>query len=901
MLKDVPYKVDTLKREQIREVHISSEDKLRNILEKAKECIIFIDKAGRILDVNRKTLDMFGYSKVELLGKHFIDLNVLSIKDIPKIVDEFSKIFGGEETTFEITIKNKHGHRIVLECSGSVIRTDGKRDGSMIILRDFTKEEQMQRVLRHSEERYRHLVESVKDVLYSVDKYGNITSVNKAVKTLLGLEPNELIGKNILELIPNEMMSKAKLSMDKIGHGENISTDISIIDKTGKLHEVEFSSTPIIKDYKVVGSQGIVRDITEQRQVEKKLKSSVEKFRIFFEYAPDACYLSTVEGTFIDCNKATEKLLGYKKNELIGKKILKIKLFTRHDIMKATKLLALNALGKPTGPDEFTIRRKDKTQRTIEMSTVPIKIEGKTVVLVTAHDITKWRNNEKALRESEEKYRNLFELAPDGITTFNRWGTITSVNPAFERLTGFSKKEVIGKNFTKIGTLRTREIPRYLKLFSDVLRGKEVPYFEFQYQQKDKTLRWAESHVGLLRKEGKLMGMLAYLRDITERKESERIIKENKRKFEQLFKSNPEAAVYFDENFNILDINTRFTYLFRYSLKECLGKHIDDLVVPKEKVKELKSLKRRIREGYVYHETMRKRKDDSLVQVSISSTPIRIEDKTMGYIALYSDITNRKQMEKKLKEYSESLEALVEEKTKELKNAERMAAMGEIAAMVGHDIRNPLTGIAGAVYYLKTKLDLTKDKNIKKMLEIIERNIEYSDKIVNDLLDYSRKIHLERTETTPQSIMMEILTSIQISKKIKIEDNTQHEPKMYIDVQKMKRIFNNLITNARDAMPEGGELTIKSRQWNDNVEFTFTDSGEGIPEELIEKIWVPLFTTKAKGMGLGLAICKRMVEAHGGSIFVKSKVGKGTTFTIRIPLKPVKSSEPIATPLVETV
>jgi signal transduction histidine kinase len=187
------------------------------------------------------------------------------------------------------------------------------------------------------------------------------------------------------------------------------------------------------------------------------------------------------------------------------------------------------------------------------------------------------------------------------------------------------------------------------------------------------------------------------------------------------------------------------------------------------------------------------------------------------------------------------------------------------------------------------------------MLEIIERNIEYSDKIINDLLDYSRKIHLERIETTPQSIMREILTSIQISKKIQVEDETQREPKICVDVQKMKRVFTNIITNAMDAMPEGGKITIKSRQWNDNVEFTFTDSGEGIPKEIIDKIWVPLFTTKAKGMGLGLAICKRMVKAHSGSIFVKSKVGKGTTFTIMIPLKPVKSSEPFATPLFETI
>lgn len=125
MLKDVPIKVDTMIREQIREVHISSENKLGNSLEKANKCIIYLDKAERILDVNRKTLDVFGYSKEEFLEKHFIDLNVLSIKDISKNVDKFSKIWDGKEVTLDLTIKNKHGPRMMLECSGSVNRADG--------------------------------------------------------------------------------------------------------------------------------------------------------------------------------------------------------------------------------------------------------------------------------------------------------------------------------------------------------------------------------------------------------------------------------------------------------------------------------------------------------------------------------------------------------------------------------------------------------------------------------------------------------------------------------------------------------------------------------------------------------------------------------------------------------
>jgi signal transduction histidine kinase len=152
-------------------------------------------------------------------------------------------------------------------------------------------------------------------------------------------------------------------------------------------------------------------------------------------------------------------------------------------------------------------------------------------------------------------------------------------------------------------------------------------------------------------------------------------------------------------------------------------------------------------------------------------------------------------------------------------------------------------------------------------------------------LDFSRKIHLEKDTTTPQSIIRNLLLSIQIPQDIHVEDRTQCYPMITIDIQKMKRVFTNIITNAIDAMPEGGKFIISSQEHEDHVDFRFTDTGEGIPPEIKEKIWIPLFTTKPKGMGLGLAICKKMVEAHEGSITMTSAIGKGTTFTIKIPLK----------------
>jgi signal transduction histidine kinase/putative methionine-R-sulfoxide reductase with GAF domain len=254
----------------------------------------------------------------------------------------------------------------------------------------------------------------------------------------------------------------------------------------------------------------------------------------------------------------------------------------------------------------------------------------------------------------------------------------------------------------------------------------------------------------------------------------------------------------------------------------------------------------------------------------------------------------------KLQEYADDLEVKVVERTRELKEAqslllksERLAAIGELAGMVGHDLRNPLTGIAGAAYYLKTKYGHEMDDKAKEMLGIIEKDIGYSNKIINDLLEYSREVKLELTESNPKAMTRDALSFVEIPENVQIVDLTGNKPKIEVDTDKLKRAFVNIIKNAVDAMPKGGKLTIKSRKSADHWEIAFSDTGTGITKCMLEKLWSPLFTTKARGMGFGLAICKRVVEAHGGKISVKSAIAKGTTFTITIPIHSPTTEEKV--------
>jgi len=218
---------------------------------------------------------------------------------------------------------------------------------------------------------------------------------------------------------------------------------------------------------------------------------------------------------------------------------------------------------------------------------------------------------------------------------------------------------------------------------------------------------------------------------------------------------------------------------------------------------------------------------------------------------------------------------------------ERLHAIAQLAAMVGHDLRNPLTSIASAAYYLRMKMGPEMGPKVKEMLDIIVKDVEYSNNIINDLSEYSRPITLALMETNPKSMVKEALALVNIPANVPVVDFTEDKPKIKVDTDKMKRVFVNIVKNAVEAMPEGGKLIIESREKKGKVEIAFTDTGVGMTKETLERIFTPLFTTKARGMGFGTAICKRIIEAHGGKISVESTVGTGTTFTFIIPIEPM--------------
>jgi PAS domain S-box-containing protein len=289
--------------------------------------------------------------------------------------------------------------------------------------------------------------------------------------------------------------------------------------------------------------------------------------------------------------------------------------------------------------------------------------------------------------------------------------------------------------------------------------------------------------------------------------------------------------------------------------------------------------------------------DDKMRYYEVESTRLPgFTSDEINLLIILRDVTKRKILEEKLrlyseqlKQYSEHLEDLVEERTKALREAERMAAIGEAAAMVGHDLRNPLQAMTNTLYLVKRLAASEKVEDRKEaagLLGKLNDSIQYMDKIVSDLQDYTRPVGADLVETSLADLVRTTVSNVKIPENVEVAMNVEDGlPNVKLDPALFRRVLTNLILNAIQAMPKGGKTTITSSRGDESFTVAVQDTGVGIAPENLEKVFKPFFTTKAQGQGLGLAVCKRLIEAQSGTITVTSQVQKGSTFTLTMPTK----------------
>jgi signal transduction histidine kinase len=287
----------------------------------------------------------------------------------------------------------------------------------------------------------------------------------------------------------------------------------------------------------------------------------------------------------------------------------------------------------------------------------------------------------------------------------------------------------------------------------------------------------------------------------------------------------------------------------------------------------------------ILHERAKKGIYERSVEISAFSCMVTVfmneSKEDLEKIASYNNVTK----------HARELEVKVKDIEGKLNFAERMAAIGETAAMVGHDIRNPLQSIVGELYLQKEDLTGLPDgeakRNLRESIRAIEENVFYIDKIVSDLQDYAKPIRIERRKVDVNQVISDALCLVPIPDNLKVEIYIEDNfPCLNGDHQMLQRALINLLNNAVQAMPSGGVLTISASVKFDKAEIIVEDTGVGIPNEIKDQLFKPLVTTKSKGQGLGLAVVKRLVEAQGGTVTFESEKWRGARFIILLPLEP---------------
>lgn len=551
-----------------------------------------------------------------------------------------------------------------------------------------------------------------------------------------------------------------------------------------------------------------------------------------------------------------------------------------------------------------------------------------------------------ALLENEERFSKVFNASPAAISISRvADGLLIDVNETYLKLFGFTRQEVIGHTSTELGIFTSpNERAELIQLLQQKgqVRNQERTFLT-------KTGKIIQTLISIekisVNREGYMVSTVI---DITERKKIEAQVafslqESQRREFEisSLLKASRAVLQYkdfqnsaraiFDACKELIGATAGYVALLSVDGKENEVLFLDagglPCTVDPSLPMPIRGLRARayttgkvaVENNFEKSEFMKFMPQGHVQLKNVLFAPLTIEHKVVGVIGLankpagFTDRDNQmalafgeiaslalsnsrtlemlEKSEKELKAHSEHLEALVEERANQLRNSERLAAIGATAGMVGHDIRNPLQAISSDVYLLKSDLASVPDgenkESMKESLEGIEENVEYVNKIVQDLQDFARPINPVVREVDVRKVLCEdALFRNGIPENISATCRVEKQSwKLITDPDLLKRILCNLVNNAIQAMPDGGKLDAYAFQEAGDTVFVVQDTGAGIPEAIRSKLFTPLVTTKPKGQGFGLAVVKRMTDALGGTITYESEVGKGAKFVVRLPPK----------------
>jgi PAS domain S-box-containing protein len=735
--------------------------------------------------------------------------------------------------------------------------------------------------LKESEEKFRAAFRTSPDAfnLSSLED-GVMVDVNEGFCSLTGYKPEEIIGKKIDDInlwVKPEDRLKIIEMLKRGMQASNIEAEF--IKKDGSIMAGIFSANII----KIKGKPYVLtvtKDITDRKKAEAEMKESEEKFRTAFKTSPDAIVIIEMEtGDFVDVNEGFTLSTGYSRDDVFGKNGKDIDLWANeNDRNFYLETLKREGLIKNF---EVAFKIKDGSVHRGLMSARIIQLNGRPHVLSITRDITERKKVEEILRESEEKFRIAFMTSPDAITISRLSdGLIVEINEGFTRMTGFTAEEVRGR--TNVGLGIFADSGDRERLLAELKAKGFAENLEGEYRDKNGGI-----HTGLLSARVILMKNEPYLlsmaRDITDREISERQIKESEEKFRMISEQSLLGiAIIQDGKFKY--VNSAYADINGYPLEEIhrwtqedYGRiiHPDDAVFVVDQARR----KQTDETGTVLNYQFRIITGSGKVKwIDLYGKTVNYEGKPADFITEV-DITTTREAQEKLSRTVDQL-------------AQSNAELEKFAYVASHDLQEPLRMVSNYVQLLEKRYAGRLDKDADEFIGFAVEGAARMRELIRDLLAYSRIEHTERDfEKVNMNEVLDDATQLLSGQINESGAKISHSELPFVkgDRLMLSQLLQNLISNSIKFTPKGSvpEIEVTAKMHGNEWLFRVKDNGIGISPMYFDKIFVifqRLHTRdEYEGTGIGLAICKKIVERHGGRIWVESNPGEGASFYFTLP------------------
>ena len=883
---------DITERKHAEEALRESEKRFRELFDNAPVGYFEYDSHGRITSINRTELEMLGYALEEMTGQPVWKFIVKEEEARQQILGKLAGTMPPARG-FERTYRRKDGTTFPALVEDRLLKDEkGRIRGIRATIQDITERKQAEELLRASETKYRKLHESITDGFAYVDMQGVIRDCNESYQRMLGYSFEELARLTYVDLTPEKWHAYEERIVKEQILPRNYSEvyEKEYRKKDGTIFPVELR-TFLIRDNagQPAGMWAIIRDITERKRMEQSLQQSEERYRTLVEESFDGIFIQKGPKV-IFVNRRLSEMLGYDKSEIEG---MDHWLLYHLDYQELTRERAKARMRGEAVPSQYEVKlqRKDGSTFDGEVLAREIMLVDEPGVQVWVRDITERKRIEELLKESEVKYRSIVETTAEWIWEMDLNGRHTFSNPAVTAILGYRPEEIIGQTAISLLHAEDRsEVETILPRLMAEKRGWKG--WILRWLHKDGSYCFLESNAEpILDSTGQVRGYRGTDRDITERKRAEEALVASEERFRELFDGAPVGYHEIDKEGKIVRVNRTELDMLGYTAEEMVGRYVYEFIAGEmspQSVKGKLAGERPVESGF---ERTYLRKGGTTIPVLIEETLIKdIEGRIVGIRSTIQDITERKR--------SDEEKATLQD---QLRQSQKIEAIGRLSGGIAHDFNNILTIISGNAQL--SLLDHKQGDPLRENIEEIKRASERAADLTRQLLAFSRKQVMEMRVLDLNHVVQGLDKMLHRLLGEDIELRTvlpEGIGKVKADPGQIEQVIVNLAVNARDAMIEGGKLTIETAgveldekyahkhiavQPGRYVMLSVSDTGEGMTSEVKERVFEPFFTTKeqGKGTGLGLSTVYGIVKQSGGNIWIYSEPGQGTTFKIYLP------------------